>query len=257
MNQRTAAFLKEMGITPLWVPRTAAPQATPEPEAEQPIAPPVTARAPVQEPPPEQGAPAELTEDQRIAQMDWAELEQAIAACTRCGACAPGTRPVMGTGSRRARWVVAAGAATVQDHKEGMPLAGEPGALLNNMLAAAGHSAERDVWVTSVIKCRPATSSGADRAPTAEEAAACRPFVEREIALTGAATLLTLGQVAANAMLGQPLSQPLAPVRGQVHAAAGVHMVATLHPADLLRRGQDKALAWADLCLAASDGPPA
>lgn len=251
MNQRTAAFLKEMGITPLWVPRAAAPQPEPEPET----APVVSTKAPAQEPAPE--APVELTEEQRIARMDWAELEQAIAACTRCGACAPGTRPVMGTGSRNARWVVASGAASVQDHKEGMPLAGEPGALLANMLAAAGHSAESDTWVTSVIKCRPATSGGADRAPTAEQAAACRPFVEREVALTGANTLLTLGQVAANAMLGQPLSQPLAQARGQRHQAAGVHMIATLHPAELLLRGQDKALAWADLCLAASDGPPA
>ena len=254
MSQRTAAFLKEMGITPLWVPRTGAPPVVEEvPQA----APQVVARAPVQAPVPAEEAPADLSEEQRIARMGWDELEQAIAACTRCGACAPGTRPVMGTGARKARWVVAAGAAAVQDHKEGMPLAGEPGTLLANMLAAAGHSAERDVWVTSVIKCRPATSSGADRAPTAEEAAACRPFVEREVALTGASTLLTLGQVAANAMLGQPLSQPLAQARGQVHDAAGVRMVATLHPAELLRRGQDKALAWADLCLASSDGPPA
>ena len=116
MNERTTAFLKEMGITPLWVPRTAAPQAAPEPEAEPIAAAPVTAPAPT----PEQVALVELTEEQRIARMDWAELEQAIAACTRCGACAPGTRPVMGTGSRRARWVVAAGAAGVQDHKEGV-----------------------------------------------------------------------------------------------------------------------------------------
>ncbi|HEY1043860.1 MAG TPA: uracil-DNA glycosylase [Telluria sp.] len=263
MNQRTAAFLKEMGITPLWVPRTAAPRPGEQEAAQEaaapavPPAPAVTARAPVQVPGQGQGTSAEAGEEQRIANMDWAELEQAIAACTRCGACAPGTRPVMGTGSKRARWVVATGAASVQDHKDGVPLAGEPGTLLANMLAAAGHSAERDVWVTSVIKCRPSTSSGADRAPTAEEAAACRPFVEREIALTGAATLLTLGQVAANAMLGQPLAQPLAQARGQLHETAGVRMVATLHPAELLRRGQDKALAWADLCLASSDGQPA
>lgn len=257
MSQRTAAFLKEMGITPLWVPRNAPAQEVAEEAAPSVQAPPPAVARDTAAPPVQAEAAPALSEEQRIARMDWDELEQAIAACTRCGTCAPGTRPVMGTGAKQARWVVAAGAATVQDHKESMPLAGEPGTLLANMLAAAGHAADRDVWVTSVIKCRPATSSGADRAPTAEEAAACRPFVEREVALTGASTLLTLGQVAANAMLGQPLSQPLAQARGQLHEAAGARMVATLHPADLLRRGQDKALAWADLCLAGSDGPPA
>lgn len=254
MSNRTAAFLKEMGITPLWVPRTAAPELEAVPQEPAPV----VARAPAPLSVAEPVAPLELTEEQRIARMGWTELEQAIAACTRCGACAPGTKPVMGTGSREARWVVAAGAASAQDHKEGVPLSGDAGVLLANMLAAAGVSKE-EAWVTSVIKCRPATSSGADRAPTQEEAAACRPFVEREVALTGAGTLLTLGQVAANAMLGQPLSQPLAQARGLVHQAQpGVKMVATLHPAELLRRGQDKALAWADLCLAANnDGPPA
>lgn len=232
MNERTAAFLKEMGIAPLWVPRAAPQAAAPQPE---------------QLP---SGAP--LTEGERIARMGWDELSQAIAATVQ------GAKPVLGTGARTARWVVIAGAASAEDQKAGEPMSGEAGKLLANMLAAAGLAAGDEVWITNIIKHRPATSSGADRAPTAEEVAASRPFVEREIALTGATTILTLGQVAANAMLGQPLSQPLSDVRGKVHEPVpGVRMVATLHPSDLLRRGQDKALAWADLCLAASDGPPA
>lgn len=233
MNERTAAFLKEMGIGPLWVPR-AAPAVTAGSQAE------------------ELSDDAPLTDEQRIARMGWNALEQAIAAAAK------GVIPVLGTGARTARWVVIAGAASVDDQKAGEPVSGEAGKLLANMLVAAGLAPGEEVWITSVVKQRPSTSSGADRAPTPEEVAASRPFVEREIALTGATTILTLGQVAANAMLGLPLSQPLSDVRGKVHEPLpGVRMVATLHPSDLLRRGQDKALAWADLCLAASDGPPA
>jgi DNA polymerase len=204
----------------------------------------------------------------QIAEMDWDQLNEAIARCSRCGnrgnrsssanatPGAPGAarRIVPGAGARSARWFVAAGACSGADEAAGAPLAGEAGILLDNMLAAVGHARSRDVFVTNLVKCRPLSANGADRAPTAEEAAACRPFLARELALTGAATVLTLGQIAANGLLDKPLQAPLAGARGAVHAFAGAALVATLHPGELLRRGADKALAWEDLCRArASD----
>ncbi|MFL6672965.1 MAG: uracil-DNA glycosylase [Massilia sp.] len=271
VSERDAAFLAEMGIGPLWQLRGA-----PEPEpvlADEAAAPaPVAANSvhPLPPPPPPRQAlppapppapvaveagPSELAlaaeaAEAAISQMDWAELQSAIASCTRCGACADGRKPVPGAGARRARWLVVAGAATAADEQAGQPLAGEPGKLLDNMLLAVDLSRERDVYVTNLIKCRPASANGGDRAPTAQEAAACRPYLERELALTGASTMLTLGQIAANALLGKPLQEPLAGARGSVHGLGDVALVATLHPAELLRRGADKALAWADLCRA-------
>ena len=189
--------------------------------------------------------------------MGWPELRTAIANCTRCGLCQGGRKPVYGNGARQALWFVAAGATTAADEKERQPLAGEPGKLLANMLAAVDLSRETNAYVTNLIKCRPASANGGDRAPTADEAAACRPYLERERVLTGASMTLTLGQIAANALQGRALQEPLAASRGAVHEAGGAKLVATLHPGELLRRGADKALAWADLCLArAHDGRP-
>jgi DNA polymerase len=197
--------------------------------------------------------PSDATPEE-IAHMDWDQLTVAIAACRRCSACREGRAPVPGTGAKQARWVVAAGATTAADEKARMPLAGDPGKLLDNMLAAVGMGRERDVYVTNLIKCRPTTPNGGERAPTPQEAAACRPYLEREVALTGADTVLTLGQIAANTLLGRPLPEPLAGARGTSHAletgGRTVNLVATLHPGELLRRGADKALAWADLCRA-------
>ncbi|MGX4640046.1 uracil-DNA glycosylase [Massilia sp. SYSU DXS3249] len=197
--------------------------------------------------PVEEAEPADSLD--AIARMDWEELHAAIARCERCGSCA-GRKPVLGAGSRQARWFVAAGAATAADEQAGQPLAGDTGKLFDNMLAAVGLSREKNVYVTQLVKCRPASANGGDRAPTADEAAACRPFLERELALTGATTVLTLGQIAANGLLGKPLSAPLAGSRGGEHAYQDAALVATLHPGELLRRGLDKALAWADLCRA-------
>jgi len=252
VSRRDSAFLAEMGIAPLWslrqppaglVEEEAAPavpvDATPAPAAPAALA----AEPAVQEP----VAP-------EIGQMDWPALRAAIAGCTRC-ACRPGVKPVYGAGAGQAVWLVAAGATSVADEQAGLPVAGDAGKLLDNMLAAAGHARARDVYVTNLVKCRPVSASGGDRAPSADEVAACRPFLERELALSGAGVLLTLGQVAANAMLGKPLQEALAGSRGQVHAVGGAAMVATLHPGELLRRGADKALAWADLCRAMAVPP--
>lgn len=251
-------------VTAAASPRPAPAPSEPPPRAEQGprplqrVAQSVSALAPV---PPEDLAwddaalPADASPEE-IAQMDWDQLQLAIAACRRCSACRDGRAPVPGTGAKKAHWLVAAGASTSADEKARIPLAGEPGKLLDNMLAAVELSRERDVYITNLIKCRPTTSGGGERAPTQEEAAACRPYLERELALTGAGTVLTLGQIAANTLLGRPLAEPLAGVRGRAYplGAGEATLVATLHPGELLRRGGDKALAWADLCRARANG---
>lgn len=288
-SARDSAFLQEMGIGPLWTLRDAAgavtedeiappaqetapaaeaaPAATAVPAAVPTAVP--TAVAPLMPAPPPAVAkaaapaagtavdsawgeepPAPPPTEEEIAAMDWVQLRNAIANCTRCGLCKGGRKPVYGNGAQQALWMVAAGASTASDERERQPVSGEPGKLLLNMLAAVELSRESNVYVTNLIKCRPTSANGGDRAPSAEEAAACRPYLDRELALSGASMVLTLGQIAANALQGKPLQEALAGSRGQLHEVGGVKLVATLHPGELLRRGADKALAWADLCLA-------
>jgi uracil-DNA glycosylase family 4 len=277
IDSRSAAFLQEMGIAPLWTLRgvpEAAPAEAP-PQLETPVGY-SEAHLPASSPPPSvpysaahlpdraptpvvdsawgDEPPAPPASDAEIAAMDWTQLKAAIASCTRCDLC-KGRKPVYGTGALKATWLVAAGATTAADEKERQPVAGDAGKLLVNMLAAVDLARDTQVYTTNLIKCRPVSANGGDRAPTLDEAKACRPYLERELALTGAGMVLTLGQIAANALQGKPLQEPLAGSRGQVHEINGVKLVATLHPGELLRRGADKALAWADLCLArANDG---
>ncbi len=266
MTSRDAAFLAEMGIGPLWsvraapepavdaIPDAVAVAAAPAPAQAAPLAPPPMPRQ-VAEPvaartwtPPVAGT-IPVPEQVDVSALDWDGLRQAVASCRHCSACSEGRKPVFGSGAQQARWLVAAGTASALDEQAGEPMSGDPGKLLDNMLLAAGMSRD-NVYITSLVKCRPANRNGGDRAPTLEEVAACRPFLERERELCGASTVLTLGQVAANGLLGQPLSAPLAGSRGATHRLGAVPMVATLHPGELLRRGADKALAWMDLCRA-------
>ncbi|MEJ7805519.1 MAG: uracil-DNA glycosylase, partial [Telluria sp.] len=218
IDGRSAAFLQEMGITPLWIPRGAPQDAIAEaPQVEAPPAGYSEAHLPTRTPPPsvpyseahlperastpvadsawgEEPAAPPAT-DAEIAVMDWVQLKAAIASCTRCDLC-KGRKPVYGSGAQQAKWLVAAGASTAADEKERQPLAGDAGKLLVNMLAAVDLARDSEVYVTNLIKCRPASANGGDRAPTQEEATACRPYLERELALTGATMVLTLGQIA-------------------------------------------------------------
>jgi hypothetical protein len=109
--------------------------------------------------------PADATPEE-IARMDWDGLAVAITSCRRCSACRDGRPPVPGTGAKSARWLVAAGASTSSDEKARLPLSGDPGKLLDNMLTAVGMGRERDVYITNLIKCRPTSPNGGERAPT-------------------------------------------------------------------------------------------
>jgi uracil-DNA glycosylase family 4 len=179
---------------------------------------------------------------QAIAAMDWDALQAAAARCTRCELCRTRTSVVFGRGDHDAGWLMVGSAPSRIDEKEGRAVAGEAGQLLDNMLRAIGLGPERDVYVTSLVKCR---VPDAARGPTPEQLAACRPYLERELALTQARTIVTLGQPAAAGLLG-----PQDAARGVLRRLGASAVVATYHPDDLLRRSASKAGAWADLCLA-------
>ncbi|USX12548.1 uracil-DNA glycosylase [Oxalobacteraceae bacterium OTU3CAMAD1] len=184
--------------------------------------------------------------DEAIAAMDWAQLRTAVATCTRCQLCATRRNAVNGRGSTEASWIALAAGPSRLDEKDNQPVAGEAGQLLDNMLKAIALKPDADVYVTNLVKCRPAAEDGADRPPTIDELTACRPYLHRELQLTGASMAMTFGQHAAKGLMMGPAA------RGKVmrYGAAELPVVATYHPDDLLRRPEDKAKAWGDLCLA-------
>jgi len=184
--------------------------------------------------------------EEAIAVMDWDALNAAIASCTRCTLCESRRNAVIGRGAESAGWIAISAAPSRQDEQEAEAVSGDAGQLLNNMLKAIELKPESDVYVTSLVKCRPSMPDGADRNPTAEEVIACRPFFDRELALTGARMAMTFGQFAAKGLMMGPAA------RGKVmhYGPQQLPVVATYHPDDLLRKPEDKAKAWADLCLA-------
>jgi DNA polymerase len=188
-----------------------------------------------------------------IARMDWEELKTTAAKCTRCALSRTRRAVVFGRGDARAALMVLASAPGRADEREGVAIGGEAGVLLQNMLRASGFAGGTEVsgyYVSHLVKCRPSGGEGAERAPAPEELAACRPYLERELALTGARTVVTLGHPALRGLLGAGVPAARGAVQHVDADARSVAVVATYHPADLLRQGENKAGAWADLVLA-------
>jgi DNA polymerase len=188
----------------------------------------------------------------RLMDMDWATLEENIRGCSRCGLCQGRTHAVPGVGDHKARWLFVGEGPGRQEDAQGEPFVGPAGKLLDNMLRALGLNRGTHTYIANIVKCRPVGADGRDRPPTADEVAACLPYLERQIDLIQPDVIVALGQTAAVALLGLPTKTSLASLREEVHDRADIPLIATYHPAYLLREPTEKAKSWQDLCLAMS-----
>jgi uracil-DNA glycosylase family 4 len=191
-----------------------------------------------------------------VDDMDWLELGTTVGGCTACRLCLGRKAPVFAAepATRQADWLVVGEPPDELEERAGVPFAGQSGRLLDNMLRAVqvardgrGSAGAR---VTNVVKCR----SAPVRNPQVDELAACAAYLRREIALVRPKVILAMGRFAALSLLAESnpelASLPFGKLRGQVYRYCGVPVVVTYHPSRLLRAQEDKAGAWADLCLA-------
>jgi DNA polymerase len=119
-------------------------------------------------------------------------------ACHRCGLAATRQQVVVGRGDPTARLLLVGEAPGAEEEACGQPFVGRSGRLLEAMLAAAGLNSERDLYIANVIKCRPP----GNRKPSRAEIEACRPWLERQIALVRPQLVLLVGATALEALLG-------------------------------------------------------
>jgi uracil-DNA glycosylase len=179
-----------------------------------------------------------------VQQMDWAELKSTVKECRACplrGGC---TQTVFGVGDENADWLFVGEGPGAEEDQRGEPFVGQAGRLLDNMLAALDLKRGNNVYIANVVKCRPP----GNRNPEADEAAACQPYLARQIELIQPKLIVALGKVAAANLLST--DAPIGALRGKVHHYRDIPLIATYHPAYLLRTLPDKAKAWADLVLA-------
>ena len=202
------------------------------------------------DPPPIPGAgltiepPALALMGDEISQLESLEaLAAVVNVCRKCPLCEGRTHAVPGEGNPRARLMCIGEGPGATEDATGRPFVGQAGELLNGILASIGIARE-EVYIANIVKCRPPQN----RKPLPDEAAACLPYLHRQIALVRPQVILALGGTAAEGMLG--VKRSLGDLRNQVHRFAGIPLIVTYHPAALLRNPNWKKPTWDDVRIA-------
>ncbi len=189
---------------------------------------------------PPQSAPVIASADKPAALR---AIQEDIGDCTRCALHTGRHTIVFADGDPNARLMFVGEGPGADEDAQGLPFVGRAGQLLNNMISAMGLRRD-EVYIANVVKCRPPSN----RTPEPDEANTCVKFLWRQIDVVRPQVLVALGATAATYLLGQ--RQPLAALRGRIHALRGASLSVTYHPAYLLRDPRQKKEAWADLQIA-------
>jgi uracil-DNA glycosylase family protein len=165
-----------------------------------------------------------------------AELRDAAQRCTGCDLYRNATQAVMGEGPARARVVMVGEQPGDREDRTGQPFVGPAGGLLNRALEDAG-IARTDVYVTNAVKHFKFEERGKRRIhkkPSDTEIAACRPWLDAELALIRPEIVVCLGATAARAVIGK--QHRLLEERGRFFEHPMAKLVtATVHPSAILR----------------------
>jgi DNA polymerase len=168
------------------------------------------------------------------------EIEAEMRNCQGCALCRQRNTLVFGVGNPQAQLVLVGEAPGREEDQLGVPFVGEAGRLLDRILFAMKLS-RKQVYICNVIKCRPPQN----RNPSAEEIAACEPFLQRQLAAIAPRLIVTLGRIASQTLLHS--QQPIGQLRGQWHEYRGLPLMPTYHPAYLLRTPSGKREVWEDM----------
>jgi len=160
--------------------------------------------------------------------------------CTRCKLHRHRNKIVFGVGNPRAELVFVGEGPGHDEDLQGIPFVGRAGQLLTQMIEAMGLS-RNDVYIANVVKCRPPEN----RTPEKDEVATCMPFLLRQIGAIQPKVVVCLGSVAAQALLNT--NKAISRFRGEWFDFRGARLMATYHPAYLLRNPNAKPEVWADL----------
>ncbi len=168
------------------------------------------------------------------------ELEAKIKNCVKCPLGKTRTNFVFGVGNHKSEVVFIGEAPGAEEDLQGEPFVGRAGQLLNQLLASVGFRRD-EVYICNVLKCRPP----GNRDPLPSEIEACSPYLVKQLEIIKPKLIVSLGRFPVQTLL--KTSASLGSLRGQVFEWRGMKIIATYHPAAVLRNQQWKRLLLEDL----------
>lgn len=244
------AALERLASAPKAAPVQATHSVAEERPAPTPSAPvePAASRPTAAEPAPEQ--PVAVRPGQSKAER-LEELRRRFEECAKCPQLvASRSHIVFGVGNPEAKLMFVGEAPGADEDREGEPFVGRAGQLLTKIIQAMGFE-RKDVYIANVLKCRPDMPPGepGNRKPRADEMAVCLPYLIEQIEIIQPKCLVALGSTAMEGLLGTPAV--MRQMRGRWHTFRDIPLMATYHPAYLLRNQSmaEKRKVWEDMLL--------
>lgn len=178
-----------------------------------------------------------------------AEIRPGILACTKCPHLVRSRRQVVfGVGNPDAELMFVGEAPGEDEDKQGEPFVGRAGELLTKIITAMGYK-RSEVYIANVLKCRPDMPPGepGNRKPRSDEMQTCLPYLRQQIEIIRPRALVALGSTAMQGLTGD--MSAMARLRGRWHEFDGIPLMATYHPAYLLRNQSmsEKRKVWEDM----------
>lgn len=166
--------------------------------------------------------------------VDLDSLAAFIGDCRKCKLSRRRTRLVFGEGSPKARLVFVGEGPGAEEDASGRPFVGEAGKLLTKIIEGGMGLKRENVYICNVVKCRPPNN----REPEAEEVQTCLPFLRLQLEIIRPEVICTLGRIAAQSLFGREFK--ISQERGNWFSFMGIPLMATFHPAYLLRNPSEE-----------------
>ena len=170
----------------------------------------------------------------------WDILKTECASCRACPLCEGRHNLVFGVGNEHADLMFVGEGPGEQEDLQGVPFVGPAGKLLDSMLEMIDLDRSR-IYIANMVKCRPPHN----RDPQASEMAACRAWLDRQIALVDPKLIVCLGRIAAMAVIRPDFK--ITREHGVWEDIDGCRAMAMYHPAALLRDPSKRPETFADL----------
>ncbi len=174
-----------------------------------------------------------------MAWLEWEDFLKQCSACRRCILSKTRNNVVIGEGSPNAKLMFIGEGPGAEEDRTGRPFVGKAGQLLTKAIHAIGLTRE-EVYIANIVKCRPP----GNRVPTDAEAGVCIHYLRNQVALIKPKIIVCLGGTAMKRIINPDAR--ISRIRGQWIERKGYCLIATFHPAALLRDESKKSPFWQD-----------
>ncbi len=171
---------------------------------------------------------------------NWEELKQNCIQCRKCKLCKTRKNVVFGIGNHNADILFVGEGPGENEDIQGEPFVGRAGKLLDKMLNAVDLDRNKNIYITNIVKCRPPKN----RDPELDEQEFCIDWLRNQVFLIKPKIIVCVGRIAAMKLIKPDFK--IMKEHGVFFEKKSVIMMATLHPAALLRNPNNKPAAFED-----------